>query len=66
MIKKILTIFLLISLQVLNAYAGSDGETTLSKKKSEQVVATRDCFEKLNRATLFCRCTQRKNNQTCI
>ena len=51
MVKKILIISVLIFLQGFSAYAGSDGETTLNKKKTEQVAKTRDCFEKLNRAT---------------
>ena len=51
MIKKILITFVIIYLQAFNAFGGSDGETTLNKKKTEQTVKTRDCFEKLNRAT---------------
>ena len=51
MLKKILIISVLILLQGFNAIAGSDGENTLNKKKSEQITKTRDCFEKLNRAT---------------
>ena len=51
MLKKILIISVLIILQGFNAYAGSDGQATLSKKKTDELTKTRDCFEKLNRAT---------------
>ncbi|WP_440613866.1 MlaA family lipoprotein [Candidatus Pelagibacter sp. HIMB1748] len=51
MLKKLLIISVLIFLQGFNAYAGSDGENTLNKNKTEQIKKTRDCFEKLNRAT---------------
>ncbi len=51
MVKKILIVSVLIFLQAFNAFAGSDGEITLNKKKTEQTLKTKDCFEKLNRAT---------------
>ena len=51
MLKKILIISVLILLQGFNAYAGSDGETALNKKKTQKLIKTRDCFENLNRAT---------------
>ena len=48
MLKKILIVSVVIFLQGFNAYAGSDGEAALNKKKTEQITKTRDCFEKLN------------------
>ncbi len=51
MVKKILIVSFLLFLQTFSAFAGSDGELTLNKKKTEQTIKTRDCFEKLNRAT---------------
>lgn len=44
---KIIKIFLLAILLSSNAFAGSDGEIGLSKK----VKPTKDCFEKVNRAS---------------
>ena len=51
MFKKTIIIAVLFFLQVFSAYAGSDGEINLNKKNSGEVAKTRDCFEKLNRAT---------------
>ena len=47
LMKNILKIFLITFLISTNAFAGSDGELTLSKKSKP----TKDCFEPLNRAT---------------
>jgi phospholipid-binding lipoprotein MlaA len=44
---KILKITLILSLLSTNAFAGSDGEINLSKKNN----TTKDCFERVNRAT---------------
>ena len=51
MFKKTIINAVLVFLQVFSAYAGSDGEINLNKKNSGEVAKTRDCFEKLNRAT---------------
>ena len=49
--NKKLSIFIIsIFLIGFNAYAGSDGELNLKQNQSE-VKKTRDCFEKINRAT---------------
>ena len=45
--KKFIKIFLISLLLSSNSYAGSDGELELSKKNRP----TKDCFEKINRAT---------------
>ena len=50
MLKKLTIILFSLSLIAFNANAGSDGELDLNNKKSE-VQDTKDCFEKLNRAT---------------
>jgi len=48
MFRKLTLILISIFLLTLNANAGSDGELVLKQNKSEE---TKDCFEKLNRAT---------------
>ena len=48
MSKKLTIALIYIFLFIFNAYAGSDGELSLNKNKTKQ---TKDCFEKLNRAT---------------
>ena len=48
MFKNLILAIITISLVSFNAYAGSDGELTLSKEKPEGI---KDCFEKLNRVT---------------
>ena len=50
MSKKLTILVLSLFLVAFNANAGSDGELTLKKNKSE-AQNTKDCFEKLNRAT---------------
>ena len=50
MLKKISIIVLSLFLIALNANAGSDGELTIKHNDSE-VKKTKDCFEKINRAT---------------
>ena len=45
--KKIFKLLLISIIISTNAYAGSDGEIELSKKNK----TTKDCFEKINRAT---------------
>ncbi len=45
--NKIAIIILLSALTLNQAYAGSDGQNSLSKKQGE----VKDCFERLNRAT---------------
>ena len=50
MFKKLTILVLSLFLIVFNANASSDGELTLKKNKSE-AQNTKDCFEKLNRAT---------------
>ena len=50
MFKKLTILVLYLFLLAFNANAGSDGELTLKKNKSE-AQNTKDCFEKLNRAT---------------
>ena len=48
MFKNLILTIITISLVSFNAYAGSDGELTLSKEQPEKI---KDCFEKLNRVT---------------
>ena len=48
--KKLTILLFSLFLIAFNANAGSDGELTLEKNKSE-AQNTKDCFEKLNRAT---------------
>ena len=48
MLKKLIIISVSIFLLVLPANAGSDGELTLKETEAQN---TKDCFEKLNRAT---------------
>ena len=50
MLKKLSILLLSLFLITFNANAGSDGELALNKNKSE-AQDTKDCFEKLNRAT---------------
>ena len=50
MLKKLTILIFSLFLIVFNANAGSDGELALKKNKSE-AQNTKDCFEKLNRAT---------------
>ena len=50
MLKKLTILLFSIFLITFNANAGSDGELALEKNKSE-AQNTKDCFEKLNRAT---------------
>ena len=45
--NNLIKIFLILFLLSSNAYAGSDGELEISKKSKP----TKDCFEKINRAT---------------
>jgi phospholipid-binding lipoprotein MlaA len=46
---KIIKIFLITLFLSSNAFAGSDGELKISKKNNP----TRDCFEKINRASFY-------------
>jgi len=48
--KKLSILIISLILIGFNAYAGSDGELTLKQNQSE-IKKTRDCFEKINRAT---------------
>ena len=48
--KKLTILLISLFLIVFNANAGSDGVMALEKNKSE-AQNTKDCFEKLNRAT---------------
>jgi phospholipid-binding lipoprotein MlaA len=48
MLKKLTITIITFFLLAFNANAGSDGELVLKQNKSEE---TKDCFEKLNRAT---------------
>ncbi len=48
--KKLSIFIFSFFLIAFNAYAGSDGELNLKQNKSE-IEKTKDCFEKLNRAT---------------
>ena len=48
MLRKITIILISLFFLTINANAGSDGNLELEKKQQEQ---TKDCFEKLNRAT---------------
>ena len=50
--KKLLSIVILIlfsQFQILNAVAGSDGETEISSNKSNNQAEVKDCFESINR-----------------
>ena len=49
MLKKLTIVLFSVFLFSLNASAGSDGKLVLSEK--EKPKKTKDCFEKLNRAT---------------
>ena len=49
--KKFILVLFSILLISLNANAGSDGELALNQNKVEEKEVTRDCFEKINRAT---------------
>ena len=51
MLKKFTIIIITLFLIVFNANAGSDGELVLKQDKSKETKETKDCFEKLNRAT---------------
>ena len=51
MLKKLAIIIITAILLSVSANAGSDGELTLKKNSSKDVKETKDCFEKLNRAT---------------
>jgi len=51
MLKKLTIIIAATFLLSLSANAGSDGKLELNKKLSEEAKKTKDCFEKLNRAT---------------
>ena len=48
MLKKLTIIIISICLLAFNANAGSDGNLSIEKKEKKE---TKDCFEKLNRAT---------------
>ena len=48
MLKKLIIIVISVCLFTLNVNAGSDNELTINKNQSKE---TKDCFEKLNRAT---------------
>ena len=50
MLKKLTILLFSLFLIAFNANAGSDGELALNSNKSE-TQDTKDCFEKLNRAT---------------
>ena len=51
MLRKLAIIFITSILLTVNANAGSDGELNLEKNLSKDIKKTKDCFEKLNRAT---------------
>ena len=51
MFKKLAIIIITSILISINANAGSDGELSLKKNSSEKIKDTKECFEKLNRAT---------------
>ena len=51
MLKKLAIIIFTSILLCINANAGSDGELSLKKNSSKDISKTKDCFEKLNRAT---------------
>ena len=48
MFRNLILAIITISLVSFNAYAGSDGELTLSKEQPGEI---KDCFEKINRVT---------------
>ena len=51
MLRKLAIIIITAILLSVSANAGSDGELTLKKNTSKDVKETKDCFERLNRAT---------------
>ena len=51
MFRKLALIIITAILLSVNANAGSDGELILKKNSSKDIENTKDCFEKLNRAT---------------
>ena len=51
MLKKLSIIIISIFLLTSNVNAGSDGELTLNQKNNKETEESKDCFEKLNRAT---------------
>ena len=51
MLRKLAILIFTASLLSFNANAGSDGELALKKDLSRDITETKDCFEKLNRAT---------------
>ena len=51
MLRKLVIIIVTAILLSVNANAGSDGELTLKKNSPKEIKETKDCFEKLNRAT---------------
>ena len=51
MLRKLAIIIVTAILLSVNANAGSDGELTLKKNSPKEIKETKDCFEKLNRAT---------------
>ena len=52
MLKKLTIILFSLFLIAFNANAGSDGELTLNKNKSE-TQNTKDCFEKAKQSNIF-------------
>ena len=51
MLRKFAIIFVTATLLFVNANAASDGDLALKKNSSNNIKETKDCFEKLNRAT---------------
>ncbi len=51
MLRKLAIIIVTAILLSVSANAGSDGELSLKKSSSKTIKETKDCFEKLNRAT---------------
>ena len=51
MLRKLAIIIVTAILLSVSANAGSDGELSLKKSSSKNIKETKDCFEKLNRAT---------------
>ena len=51
MLRKLAIIIVTAILLSVSANAGSDGELSLKKSSSKNINETKDCFEKLNRAT---------------
>jgi phospholipid-binding lipoprotein MlaA len=49
--KKLLKLSLIAIMLSTSAFAASDGDNKLSKKKTQTEIETKDCFEPLNRAT---------------